>query len=87
MLTTRTTVGSIFLSSAMGYDALRLVGTEMRRAGAADKAAVRDQIAATRGYKGATSLLSYDENRHPTKSVVILTIRDGRVRFHQQVEP
>ena len=73
--------------AAMGYDALRLVATAMRRAGAADKAAVRDQIAATRGYKGATSLLSYDENRHPTKSAVILTIQDGRVRFHQQVEP
>ena len=73
--------------AAMGYDALRLVVTAMRRTGSLAPAAVRDQIAATRGYKGATSLLSYDENRHPTKSAVILRIENGRVRFHQQVEP
>jgi len=73
--------------AAMGYDAVKLVATAMRRAGSVDKAAVRDELAATRGYKGATMLLSYDENRHPKKSTVIMRIQDGRVRFHQQVEP
>jgi len=47
----------------------------------------RSQLAQTRGYKGATSVLNYDANRHPTKSAVIVRIQGGRFRFHQQVEP
>lgn len=74
-------------AAAMGYDAVKLVATAMRRAGSVEKTAVRDKLAATRGYKGATSLLSCDENRHPKKSAVIMRIQNGQVRFHQQVEP
>jgi len=74
-------------ATAMGYDAVKLVATAMRRAGSLDKTAIRDELASTRGYKGATSLLSYDENRHPTKSAVIMRIQNGRVKLHQQVEP
>ena len=74
-------------AAAMGYDAVKLVATAMRRAGSLDKTAIRDELASTRGYKGATSLLSYDENHHPTKSAVIMRIQNGRVKLHQQVEP
>jgi len=73
--------------AALGYDALKLVATAMRRANSTDPQAVRDAIAATRDYKGATSLLRYDENRHPQKSTVIMKIDGGRIRLHQQVEP
>jgi branched-chain amino acid transport system substrate-binding protein len=73
--------------AAMGYDALKLVATAMRRAGSLDKEAIRDELAATRGYKGATSILSYDENRHPQKSAVIMQIRDGEFQLHEEVEP
>ncbi|MBM3240156.1 ABC transporter substrate-binding protein [Candidatus Poribacteria bacterium] len=74
-------------SAAMGYDALKLIATAMRRAGSFDKTALRAQLAATQEYKGATTLLSYDADRHPTKSAVILKIQNGRVNFHRQVEP
>jgi len=74
-------------AAAMGYDAVKLVATAMRRAGSLKNTAIRDELVATRGYKGATSLLSYNENRHPKKSAVIMRIQNGRVRFHQQVEP
>lgn len=73
--------------AAMGYDAVKLVATAMRRANSFDKTAIRDELAATRGYKGATSILGYDENRHPKKSAVIMRIRNGGVQFHKQVEP
>lgn len=73
--------------AAMGYDAVKLIATAMRRAGSVNKVAVRDELANTRGYKGATTLLSYDENRHPKKSAVIMRIQNGRVRFHQHIEP
>jgi len=59
----------------------------MRRANSTAPQAVRDAIAATRDYKGATSLSRYDENRHPTKSTVIMKFDSGRIKLHQQVEP
>ena len=74
-------------AAAMGYDALKLVATAMRRAGSMDKAVVRDQIAATRGYQGATTIWQYDANRHPKKSAVIFKIQDGRMQFQQQILP
>lgn len=74
-------------AAAMGYDAVKLIATAIRRAGSVDKIAVRDELAQTWGYKGATTLLSYDENRHPKKSAVIMRVRSGRLRFHQHVEP
>jgi len=74
------------LYAAMGYDALRLVATAIRRAGSIDNYAIRDQLAATKGYQGATRIESYNEDGHPIKSAVIMRIRDGRVEFHQTVE-
>jgi branched-chain amino acid transport system substrate-binding protein len=73
--------------SAMGYDALKLVVTAIRRAGSVDKKAIRDQIAATSGYKGATYIQNYDENRYPIKSAVIMVIKNGKFVLHQQVQP
>ncbi|MCZ6680451.1 MAG: hypothetical protein O7E52_24740, partial [Candidatus Poribacteria bacterium] len=67
--------------------ALKLVVQAMRRADQLEPASIRDQIAATRGYTGATTLIGYDSNRHATKSAVILRIQGGQVRFHQQIEP
>ncbi|MCZ6677422.1 MAG: ABC transporter substrate-binding protein, partial [Candidatus Poribacteria bacterium] len=72
---------------ALGYDALKLVVQAMRRADQLEPAAIRDQIAATRGYTGATTLIGYNSNRHATKSAVILRIQGGQVQFHQQIEP
>ena len=74
-------------AAAMGYDAMRLLGQAIRRADTLEGAAIRDQIAATQDYRGATKILRFDENRHPIKSGAILTIQNGEVRFHQQVEP
>jgi branched-chain amino acid transport system substrate-binding protein len=73
--------------AAVGYDALRLVATAIRRAGSVDKEAIRDQLAATRGYEGATCIHSFTQDRHPIKSAVIMQIRNGQFRFHQQIEP
>jgi ABC-type branched-subunit amino acid transport system substrate-binding protein len=36
---------------------------------------------------GATTIASYNENRHPTKSAVIFTIKDGKKQFYKQIEP
>ena len=72
---------------ALGYDALRLVVLAMRRADELTSTAVRDEIAATRDYSGATVISRYDENRHTTKSAVINRIVNGEVEFYKLIEP
>ena len=73
--------------AALGYDALRLVVQAMRRADDLTSTAIRDQLAATMNYSGATFISGYDENRHTSKSVVIKQIVNGEVQFHKLIEP
>ena len=72
---------------ALGYDALRLVVLAMLRADELTPTAVRDEIAATRDYSGATVISYYDENRHTTKSAVINRIVNGAIEFYKLIEP
>lgn len=73
--------------AASGYDAMRLLALALETAGSLDRVAVRDAFAAVSGYKGATMISYYDENRHPVKSLTIQTIRNGQVEFYKIVEP
>ena len=72
---------------AVSYDAVRLLSQAVERAGRFDPEAIRAQLAATEDYAGATRIAGYDENRHPAKSVVIMTIREGEKVFHRQIDP
>ena len=72
---------------AVSYDAVKLLYEAIERAGSLEPEAIRDQLAATENYIGATSIASYNEKRHPTKSAVIFTIKDGEKQFYQQIDP
>ena len=72
---------------AVNYDAVKLLVEAIERAGSLAPEAIRDQLTATENYIGATRIGSYDENRHPTKSSVILTIKNGEKQFHKQIDP
>ena len=72
---------------AVSYDAVKLLFEAIERAGSLDADAIRQQLAATQNYIGATTIASYDENRHPTKSAVIFTIKNGEKQFHKQIDP
>ena len=73
--------------AALGYDALRLVVEAMRRTDGRTPMAIRDQLAATMNYSGATFISGYDENRHTSKRVVIKQIVNGEFLFHKIIEP
>ena len=73
--------------AASGYDAIRLLARAIENAGSLDRVAVRDAFAAVSGYKGATTISHYDENRHPVKSLTIQTISDGQVEHYKVIEP
>ncbi len=73
--------------AASGYDAMRLLARAIEKTGSLDPMAVRDAFAKVSGYKGATTISHYDENRHPVKSLTIQVIQDGQVEHYKVVEP
>lgn len=72
---------------AVSYDAVKLLAEAVERAGSFDPDDIRGQIAAAENYMGGTIIARYNENRHPTKSAVVFTIRDGKKAFLQQINP
>ena len=73
--------------AASGYDAMRLLARAIETAGSLDPVAVRDAFAGVSGYKGATTISHYDENRHPVKSLTIQVIQGGQVEHYKVVQP
>ncbi|MFB3909381.1 MAG: ABC transporter substrate-binding protein [Candidatus Eisenbacteria bacterium] len=51
------------------------------------RAALRDEIAATKGFPGVTGSITIDPQRNARKSAVVLQIRDGGFHFVERVEP
>jgi branched-chain amino acid transport system substrate-binding protein len=72
---------------AVSYDAVNLLFEAIERAGSLDPEMIREQLAATENYVGATSIALYNEHRHPTKGAVIFTIKNGEKQFYQQIDP
>ena len=71
----------------VSYDAVRLLLEAVERAGSLDADTIWQQLLATEQYAGATRIAGYNENRHPTKSAVIMTIENDVKKFYQQIDP
>ncbi len=73
--------------AALGYDSALVFADALRRAGSADGAKLREALAATKDFAGVTGKTTIDANRNATKAAVILTVKDGRFKFVQEVAP
>ena len=74
--------------AALGYDTMRLIADAIRRAGSSDPAAIRDALAATRGFAMVTGTISYAPGRRtPRKPVTVVRVQDGRPAFYRAVVP
>ncbi len=74
-------------AAASGYDAMSLLASAMEKAQTLTPSTVRDALSHITNFQGATFISHYDVNRHPVKSVVINTIRNGQVELYKVVEP
>lgn len=73
---------------ALGFDAYLLAINAIGTAGTSvNGEAIRDQLAATKNFPGASGNISFDENGDPIKSVVIKTIINGEFVHIYTVEP
>ena len=73
--------------ASSGYDAMLLIANAIEQAESVDPVLVRNALLATEAFQGSTYISHYDENRHPVKSLAILTVRDGQVQTYKVVEP
>ena len=73
--------------SAWGYDAMALLALAIKNAGTLEPDAVRNALANTTDYQGASAISRFDENRHPLKGLTLYTIRDGGIELYKVVNP
>ncbi|HSD11472.1 MAG TPA: ABC transporter substrate-binding protein [Candidatus Binatia bacterium] len=73
--------------AVLGYDAMGVLADAIHRAGTTDGKPLRDAIASTKDYPGVSGKITIDEKRNARKSIVVLKIDDGKVKFFQKVEP
>ncbi len=76
--------------SALGYDSVMILAQAIERAGSTDKEAVLAAMAET-DYTGVTGHITYENAEgnfgNPTKSVSIITIKDGQYALADQYTP
>jgi branched-chain amino acid transport system substrate-binding protein len=73
--------------AALGYDSAMVMIDAIKRAGTTEGPAVRDALAATKGFEGVTGTTTMDKDRNPTKAAVVIEVKDGKFKFVQSVSP
>ena len=73
--------------AALGYDSLGIVADAMKRAKSLKPTDIRDALVATKNYQGITGTITFDENRNPKKSAVVLEATPSGYIFHSRVNP
>jgi branched-chain amino acid transport system substrate-binding protein len=73
--------------AALGYDSALVLADAIKRAGTTDAAKLRDAIAATKDFPGATGNTTLDAQRNATKAAVLLTVKNGKFELVQTVTP
>jgi branched-chain amino acid transport system substrate-binding protein len=80
-----TTPGAL---AALAYDSARVLADAIKRAGSVEGPALRDAIAATKGFPGVTGTINLGADRNPQgKKLVIVEVRDGKLALKASVDP
>jgi branched-chain amino acid transport system substrate-binding protein len=72
--------------SAQGYDAAGLLADAIKRAKADTPEAIRDAIAETKDYQGATGNITINADRNADKPIVVVQIKDGKFTYKTTVD-
>jgi branched-chain amino acid transport system substrate-binding protein len=71
----------------LGYDAMGMLADAIKRAGSTDGRQIRDALAHTKGYPGASGNITMDARRNAQKPIVILKIENDQAHFVATVQP
>jgi branched-chain amino acid transport system substrate-binding protein len=72
---------------ALGFDAYLLALDGITRANLTDSGAIRDALAKTKDFKGATGLITLNENRDAVKTAIIKSVENGKFVYKTKVDP
>jgi branched-chain amino acid transport system substrate-binding protein len=75
------------VTAAMTYDAVALVLRVIEREGSLDSLAIRDGLASTSDFTGATGSVRFQNGPDPERTVVIGRISSGRSYLHRVIDP
>ncbi len=73
--------------AALGYDAALVLTEAMKRSKSIEPTDIRNALAETKNFSGATGLITMDANRNPIKSAVVLRIHNGENLFFTRIMP
>lgn len=73
--------------AALGYDALYILVDAIKRAGVTEGPKLREAIASTTAFSGASGVTTLDKDRNASKPATIIAIVDGKLKFHKTVAP
>jgi branched-chain amino acid transport system substrate-binding protein len=74
-------------AGALTYDAAQILFAAIKKAAKADSQAIRDAIAATRGFTGVTGDITYQGSGDPIKGAVIIRVENGKFVYDSSVNP
>ncbi len=81
-------INPINFSAVPWYDAFMLLKDAVNRAKSLENGKIRDALAATRGFQGATGPVSFDINGDPVgKKIVILKYEKGKAVYFKTIVP
>lgn len=73
--------------AALGFDTYILALDAIQKANSAEPQAIRDALAKTSGFKGATGIITLDKNGDATKTAVIKKVEGGKFVYEAKVDP
>ncbi len=73
--------------AALAYDAMRVLGDALRRAGTTDGPKLRDAIAQTSSFQGVTGNISINAERNAVKPAVVFLLENGKFIYKETIQP
>jgi branched-chain amino acid transport system substrate-binding protein len=73
--------------AGLGYDAGKLLLDAIRRANSAEPAKIRDAIAQTKDFPGISGKISIGPDRNAVKAIVMLQVKDGKLKSVEAINP
>ncbi len=73
--------------AALGYDSAMVLADAIKRAGTTEGPKVREALAATSNFPGATGATTLDAKRDASKPAVIITVKDGKFQYVETIAP
>jgi branched-chain amino acid transport system substrate-binding protein len=71
----------------LGFDAMRIMADAIARAGSTDGDKIRDALATTKNFPGASGITTIDKDHNASKSIVVLKIDGGAFKYASTVKP